>query len=825
MKKSEAARYARWSAAVALVFVGLTVGVYLKRGWTRHVERKNAPPSAPVDVERQSSHLTFSKGEGTRKTFTVEASKSTDFKGLNASDLEGVKITIFGKEGVRHDTMETHTCRYTKDSGDISCAGDVEIILMSADEWKASGGKPGAPGTMKIETRGVSFNRTSGEATTDEVVRFSFANGSGQAIGAAYNSEEGTLRLQRNVMLKLDQPSAIGAKGANNTKSALAPKREPIEVTGTRMDFSRNNATIYLSGPAEAKTQTERLTAAALLLELDENFRARRLIAQSNGKDALPEFSAAKGAGKQRLSAEEIAATFAPEGWVTRADAKGQVSGDSEQGEARQSFKAQSASMEMVPGHNVPKMLVLSGNVDARTNTGGKGSRGTETGDTRRLTTDELRLTFLEKGPKTNLEKGGARGSKLASADTVGPGRIEWNEVGNASTKPSQTVLQANQLGMRFDPSGRASRLDAKGNVRTERSAADAEKQTATARNGFVELQEQGGWSRMELSEDVRLNQGTRSARADHAMFERAQQTATLTGHATARDATNLTSAQKLTFWQATGDVQGEGGVRSSDLSARGSSVHLAPVAANVSADHLSANSKSGRALYTGHARLWQGDSVLEAESIELLKNERMMNAAGNVRAVFPQSPGHAASSTTSSVKPKPPVLWHAQSAKLTYWDQQDRARLEQNVVVQSPDEKISSAILDLYFTRANVAGNRGAGTSAATSTNSNGSTNADSNTNSNDGPASLAGAQQISRAVATGGVTVQQGERRATAEHGEYTAADGKFVMSGGTPTIFDASEGTTTGHQLTFFLADATIIVDSESGSRTLTKHRVEK
>ena len=94
----------------------------------------------------------------------------------------------------------------------------------------------------------------------------------------------------------------------------------------------------------------------------------------------------------------------------------------------------------------------------------------------------------------------------------------------------------------------------------------------------------------------------------------------------------------------------------------------------------------------------------------------------------------------------------------------------------------------------------------------------------SNGGP-SLAGAQQISHAVAAGGVTVQQGERRATADHGEYTAADGKFVMSGGTPTIFDAASGTTTGRQLTFFLADATIIVDSENGSRTLTKHRVEK
>jgi len=808
MRKSEAARYARWSAAVALVFAGLTVGLYLKRGYTRHIERKNAPPAAPVDVERQSSHLTFSKGEGTHKIFTVEASKSIDFKGANASDLEGVKITIFGDAGARHDTMETHTCRYNKDSGDISCAGDAEIILMSADEWKATGGKPGAPGTMKIETKGVSFNRSSGEATTDGGVQFSFANGSGEAVGAAYNSEEGTLRLQRDVKLKLEQPSAPGTKGAINAKSAPAPKREPIEVTGTRMDFSRNNGTIHLSGPAEAKTQSQRLTAAALLLELDENFRARRLIAQSNGKDVLPEFNAVKGAGKQRLSAEEITATFAPEGWVLRADAKGQVSGESEQGQAQHSFKAQSASMEMVSGRNAPKLLVLRGSVDARTNTGARGSGGAKSGDTRRLTTEELRLTFLEED--TQLKNGGVKGTKLASADTAGAGRIEWNETGDASTKPSQTVLQANQLGMKFDSSGKASRLDARGNVRTERSAVDAEKQTATARNGFVELQEQGGWSRMELSEDVKLNQGTRTARADQAMFERAQQTATLTGHATARDATTLTSAQKLTFWQATGDVQGEGAVRSSDLSARGSAVHLAPVAANVSADHLSGNSKSGRALYSGRARLWQGDSVLEAQSIELLKNERMMNAAGNVRAVFPQAPGSAAAVTNSA---EPPVLWHAQSAKLTYWDQENRARLEQNVVVQSPDEKITSAMLDLYFARTNAAGNSGLTTTSS------------SNPSSSGGSAGLPGAQQISRAVATGGVTVLQGERRATAEHGEYTAADGKFVMSGGSPTIFDASEGTTTGHQLTFFLADATIIVDSENGSRTLTKHRVEK
>jgi len=61
------------------------------------------------------------KAKGRERFLLVESDKSTDLKALNASDLEGVKITIFGKEEARHDTMETHTCRYTKDSGDISC--------------------------------------------------------------------------------------------------------------------------------------------------------------------------------------------------------------------------------------------------------------------------------------------------------------------------------------------------------------------------------------------------------------------------------------------------------------------------------------------------------------------------------------------------------------------------------------------------------------------------------------------------------------------------------------------------------------------------------
>jgi lipopolysaccharide export system protein LptA len=86
-------------------------------------------------------------------------------------------------------------------------------------------------------------------------------------------------------------------------------------------------------------------------------------------------------------------------------------------------------------------------------------------------------------------------------------------------------------------------------------------------------------------------------------------------------------------------------------------------------------------------------------------------------------------------------------------------------------------------------------------------------------------GSRQLTHATALGGVVVEQGGRRGTAERGDYTATDGKFVLSGGQPTLTDASHDTTTGRELTFFVSSDTILISSEAGSRTLTKHRIEK
>jgi len=761
MKRSEAARYARWSVLVAFVLAASTGAVYLKRQYTAHIEKKNAPPAPPRDVERQSSGITFSKGDGTRTIFTVQASKSTDFKGQDASLLEDVHITVFGKNGDRHDVIHTQSCQYAKADGGVQCNGEVRMELQSAaDAERLRQQSAAVPNIIRVETRGVTFEKATGRAQTVQPVKFSFPNGSGDGVGAVYSSEEGQLRLIRDVHLKMDASSA--SKG--NSKSTAAASE--VDIQGSSLEFGKTTHTILLFGPVTATTSTQQLTAGELFVSLDPAFRARSLIARPGTLGQTPEVvSRDSGGGATKLHADQLTAELSPEGWVTTVVAEGNVDGSAPTG----GLQAEHGELEMWPRVNQAKLLTVRGNVRLQ-------SRDPKTGLQRNVKTEALQLNFT----------GGHLGqqNRVQHSETLARGTIEWNDAAASRSK-----LTADKLALDLGTAGKAQQLVATGAVQTERELKGKPLQTADSKNGLIQMEPTGEWSKITMQGNVHLREGDRSGEAQQAVFTKANQTAVLTGQALARDASSETHAAKITFNQGTGEIFAEGNVRSTDLSVKTTAVQLAPAPTNLSSEHMEASSKTGRALYTGHARMWQGASVLEAESIELLRYTRVVNAVGNVRAVFPQ-----ACSNDQSQSKKQPSLWHISAGTLTYWDLENRAKLEENVVVQSVDQRMRAPVLDLFFTRA-TGGKQG-----------------------------VPGAAQISRAVGTGGVMVEEGDRRATAEKGVYTAEDQKFVLSGGNPTLYDAQEGTTTGRQLTFHIADDTIIVDSAEGLRTLTKHRVQ-
>jgi len=758
MKRRDASRYARWSALLAFALAVITGGIYVQRLWVAHREKQNAPAPLPQNEEKQFTTLHFKKVEGDRTIFDLEASKSTDLRGEDISLLEDVKIRVFGKNGDRNDVIHTQSCRYAKTDGSIQCDGQVQFELQSAeDAARTSGNAAVKPNIIHIDTTAVTFERATGQAQTVQPVKFSFPTGSGDGVGALYQSEQGRLRLIRDVHIQL-QP----APDATAKKGTAIPAA--VEMSGSSLEIDKIGRTVDLLGPATAVTSGQQVTAGEFTLLLDTEFRAQTLIAAPGSLNQQPQVKNHGARGDSTLHADKMTAHLSPQGWTSRMVAEGKVQGTSPSG----NLQADSGDMEMWPGLNQAKLLNLHGNVHVD-------GRDAKTGMTRSLASNAVQLTFA--GGKAGVV------NRVTHAETLERGAMEWLDAGGIRSK-----LAADKLALDFSAQGKPQLLNAMGAVQSQREIPGRPTQTATSATGVAQLSAAGDWSQITLRGNVRLQEAERNAEAQQAVFARAAQTTVLTGQAMVRDAGSETHAPKITFFQSTGEIEAEGPVRSTDFASKSTSLQMSSVPANLSADHMRANSKTGRAVYTGHARLWQGASVLEAEMIELLRPSRILNATGNVRAVFPQAPQPGASPGSAPV-------WHISSGLLTYWDAEDRAHLEKDVFVQSADQKMRSPQLELFFTRTG-ADKQGSG-----------------------------GSSQISRAVGTGGVVVEQGGRRGTAERGLYTAADEKFVLTGGTPTLFDPVEGTTTGRELTFYRADDTIVVDSGNGLRTLTKHRVQR
>jgi lipopolysaccharide assembly outer membrane protein LptD (OstA) len=337
-----------------------------------------------------------------------------------------------------------------------------------------------------------------------------------------------------------------------------------------------------------------------------------------------------------------------------------------------------------------------------------------------------------------------------------------------------------------------------------------------------------GEWQQLDETGDVHFQQADRQASADRANIVRSTELIFLDGSPVLTDSMSRTTATNVAINQKSGEIRASGGVLSTYFpSAQNSAMSLGSGPGHISAATLTGSTTSGHVTYVGHARLWQGDSVLEANQVEIWRDEKKLQATGNVVANFPQaappaqppaSPAPAASTKAISTTPSGPTLWQIRAPLLTYWGDTGKAHLETGVTADSQQGSMQSRTLDVFLTPAAAPAPPKPSSTAARP----GQPPPTVGTASAGSPSE---GRQLDHALALGGVTVRQGDRRGTADQAEYTASDGKFVLSGGQPTIVDASSDTTTGHSLTFFVANDTILIDSQEGSRTLTKHRVEK
>ena len=139
------------------------------------------------------------------------------------------------------------------------------------------------------------------------------------------------------------------------------------------------------------------------------------------------------------------------------------------------------------------------------------------------------------------------------------------------------------------------------------------------------------------------FNSRTARPAADHANLVRATDIITLDGSPVISDAMSRTTAANVVVNQKSGELRATGGVVSTYVpTAQGDSLSLGSGAAHISADALSGTVDSSHVIvtYAGHARLWQGESVLDSDQIELWQDDKKLQASGHVVAVFSQVSG-----------------------------------------------------------------------------------------------------------------------------------------------------------------------------------------
>jgi LPS export ABC transporter protein LptC len=797
LRNQEAARYARWAAMTAGAITLVVVAFYVERAVREALARRHGPAPVPVTVHQESAGVSysFSNKEGT--TFTIRASHATQFKEGDHALLEDVWVTIYGKKGDRNDNIHTRECTYQPVAENIQCTGDVEIDIQAAPDSQADSTAPQASSAVQplhVTTSNITFDKQSGEASTPSPVNLTFAGGQGHGIGLDYNSQQSMLRVQRDIQFDMSASDRTGGL--------------PVNLTAANLEFHRDERTITLGGPVSVHQGDRQLNANRLSIVLDKQYHAQEISAEGS-----PVASGNDNGAAFTVSAQKFQGTMDANGGLQQITAEGGVNGVRKTRAGDDHFSAAAAQFTMLPGRNLLQQMLATGGVTADSSANG---------NLRTLKTDALRITFA--APPANAASGSTSAPRMdkqqiESAETLGPATIE-------STSATETVdLKAAKFNAEFDAGGKLAKLLGHSGVEITRTptaaaAQAATTETSTAAELVATFGSNGDWSTLDETAKVQLAEGPKQVTANHARMARETDTIALDGSPVFTDGMSRTSAGSVTINQKTGDMQASGGVVSTELAASATSVSAKkPSAANlislgegdahISAESLSGSTTSGDVTFRGHARLWQGQAVLQADQIEVSRDAGRLNASGNVVAVFPQQPGQGpelpslpAAKSGSAQSPTGPVTWQVRSNKLTYSNAQSMAHLEGGVTASSIQGTLHSQTLDIYL--------------APPTANTLSPANA-----ANAAP----GGRALQRAVAQGNVVVSQNGVHGYAEQADYEASQGKFTFSGGQPRITDANGNTTTGRSLTFDVASDTISIVSDEGSRTLTTHRVEK
>ncbi len=772
---------------VASLVVFATITVSYWKSLKKAAHATTVVPTLPKNVDRALSGYTFTRSEGGRQIFTIHAARTLAFKHGSKTVLQDVHVEIFGREGNRHDSLTAGEC-VNDASGALSCAGKAEIELRSQADLKPTMNlRQHQP--LFLDTSDVSYVPRQAVVRTDAPVSFRFGPASGSARGLAYATKDDWVKLSRDVVIHVPSRQPSGDKKANEDHQAGRGGQAgpPLDLSASSLFYRKDTGEITLQGPVKVTQGNRSLTSPQGAMDLDSENRVRLVLLQGGIQAVeLNPDSTLRGAA-QNLQGDFDPAT----GELSNLIATGNVRLIGLKGSAgnARNLMADRIQINFEGPQNVAKNGTATGNVrlsletpPAATEANGTKSAETQlSGGKNTLTASGLDFVFKD-------------GKALQSAQTPGPGKLVLIP---ATPGEGKREITADRFSMTFDTLGRLTTLRGLDSSHITFFPPPGGKSQAIPQESFADQLQANLNPATEEMESIRqwgnfrYLDGDRRATAKQAEFKSSSQVLTLTGDPLLLDPDTRIRALQVMIHMDTDTAIGEGKVQSTHFGSGKADAKVQTAAqteadaVNVLADRALAERQSQFVHYEGHVRAWSRSDVVESSALDVRKKEgRISSGAGVVTSLLQPSTvvtagGPAQHKTTNTQ----PVTVRAD--RLLYFEEGREARYVGGVDMETGGAVLHADQLDVYFSKPSA---------------------------SND--------SEVERALATGHVVVTEPGRRATGKQAEYFAQDGKIVMTGGPPTVYDEAQGFTTGRRLTFFIDGASLFVDGEKKAQTLSK-----
>ena len=731
-----------------------------------------AKPKALAPGTLATSHAwTYKQTTNGKTAITLHADDLQEIEGKQ--ELTGVELDIYHKDGNEYDHVKCAKAEFDMNQAVLYSDGDVEITMAVPVD------KPPSGRLIVIKSSGVRVESKTGKAHTDRLATFQFDRGEGRGVGADYDPNTRELVMHSQVDL---------------TWRGTDPKTVPMKIAAGEVTYKERESKVFLSPWSKLTRDTMHLNAGPAVVTLVSG--SIKLVETQNavGSDQRP--------GRNLdYSAKQLRLDFDDNSQVQKITGVDQARLVSKQETAITTMTADQVVMDFDTSGDgsVLQTAVASGHSMVETNP--VPAKDIELADTRILKSDTLR---------TKMRAGG---QEIESVETDMPGSIEF--IPNRPGQPHRW-MNGDRVSMVYGPKNLIQSFRSVNvTTRTEKpKLADAKEAPAPELTWSKDLQatfqpNSSQLGKLEQSGNFRYEAGERHAKADRAALDQPNNLIDLIGAARISDATGSADADRIQLNQMSGDFSAEGNVSSTRLPDKkkedsgGMLSEDEPLHAR--AKKMSSMDNNQQIHYEGNAVLWQGANRLEADSVEIDRENSVLKAHGHVvsqlldkaqdstsdkdKTAAQAKPG---TSKKSATNPAPRVFTVVKAPELEYNDMTRLAVYKDGVSLDRPNMKVKGREIRAFL-----------------------------RDNSDD--------SSLDHAFADGQVEIVQTStgrvRNGTSEHAEYYVDEDKVILEGGSPQFIDSLRGNTRGEKLTWYSKDDRLLVNGIESKPVKTVIRKKK